>query len=175
MIKEVFIRSYKLYVVRNGPDTLVSLYFFLAPQMDWKAFLRSENEAIAPTRSRSEIDSNRARHWSAHVCSWLCEDSVHLVSFERLKLDYEKTMQEVFRFLGESSTRNLVKPQLPTNRLLHQAQKVLYRLRVVKSVSTAIRPRGGNVGDWRLCFDLEDKKFFQREAVGAIRLLGAQF
>lgn len=160
-VSYIYAHAFKLYVYRNGRDTLVSLYHFLN-KSDFKQFLREQNDHFACTRSFDDsIDANRVTYWSYHVHSWLNEENVCSIRFEDLKDDFSETMGKVIASLGQTPPDRLTKPELPKNRATHYLQLMLFKQGLLNKVkSTSVRPRRGRIGDSSSHFDDEDEKYF---------------
>lgn len=168
LIAEIFEKSYKLCIYREGKEVLLSLYRFLNYKNSFKDFLHSPNEDISPSRLPDWEDENRARFWAYHVASWARESNVKCVAFDELTRNFDHTMETILDFVDEPLPDVLIKPQLPRNKLLHKLSLRLRKLGLVKSVrSTAVKPGGGKPGEAREIFDREDRAFFAREALAA--------
>tara|TARA_B110000495_G_C23040086_1_gene623242 strand:+ start:3310 stop:4095 length:786 start_codon:yes stop_codon:yes gene_type:complete len=145
-IKEIYNSSKKLYIYRDGKDTLVSLYRFLKPSIPFSEFLRQKNDHIVKEiRLEKKFDINRILYWSYHVNQWKLDKSVKNISFSDLNSDFESTLCNVLQFLHCPIIEPLHKPQIPKNKLLHGLRKKLNHYGIGSlPESSSVRPNKGN-------------------------------
>ena len=145
LIKQIFISSKKLYISRDGKDTIVSLYKFLDPTIDFSEFIRSKNDHIVKeVRSENYFDKNRILYWSYHKNQWEKEEDVFQLQFQDLSDQYEKSIQEVLKFLNEPTPKNIIKPQIPKIKIWNRFRKRLSKYGIGKlPESSSVKPDQG--------------------------------
>ena len=154
-IKEIYNSSKKLYIYRDGKDTLVSLYKFLKPSISFSEFLRQKNDHIVKEiRLEKKFDLNRILYWSYHVNQWKLDKSVKNISFSDLNSDFESTLCNVLQFLHCPIIEPLHKPRIPNNKLLHGLRKKINHYGIGSlPESSSVRPNKG--------FEKSGIKYFQ--------------
>ncbi|MEQ9468759.1 MAG: sulfotransferase domain-containing protein [Ekhidna sp.] len=170
LIKELFDKSHKLYVYRDGKDVLTSLYHFVHPQrtVSFSEFLRGPNDHIAKkVREPQSFDANRVKYWSYHVHSWLTQPDAFSISYKDLQQNISKTFGDIFTFMNLPSREVYEKPAFPKLKWLHNIQKKLNNYGLVKlPESSSVRPRKGVEGDHSNYFKSpEDIKFFEENCI----------
>ena len=154
-IKDIYNNSKKIYIKRDGKDTLVSLYKFLKPSIPFSEFLRQKNDHIVnEIRLEKKIDLNRILYWSYHINQWELDKSVKHCSFSDLKSDFELTVRNVLQFLNCPIIEPLHKPRIPKNKLLHGLRKKINHYGIGSlPESSSVRPNKG--------FEKSGVKYFQ--------------
>ncbi|WP_234571541.1 sulfotransferase domain-containing protein [Rhodohalobacter sp. 614A] len=165
LIKDTFQQSKKIYIYRNGKDTLVSLYHFLKPGVDFHNFLETKNDhIIRKIRTEQAYDENRVRYWGYHVEEWKKVEDVCILKFEDLKNNYTEAIKSVCDFINEPPQDPVKKPQIPRFKLLHGIQKKMSNLGITPlPASSSVRPRKGKVGDSDSYFTKELDTYFKKQ------------
>jgi len=149
-IERPFYSSRKVYVVRDGRDVMVSLYYYLQYMgiefNSFSDFLRTNNEFDG-------YHMNRVFYWVLHVNSWLDVADV-IVRYEDLHNDYENTVKSTIDVLGLRVNPKVVPVMLNSVR------------------SSAVFPRQGMVGGWKKLFSSNDLEFFNDTASLVMERLG---
>lgn len=142
LIKEIFSKSKKLYIARNGKDVLISLYKYLKPDCSFSDFIRESNDHIVKElRSAQDIDSNRVAYWSYHINQWPLEDAVMQIQFSDLMHNFKPTMTEILEFLDYPLPQIIEKPVIPRNLVWHGIQKKLNHFGLAAlPESSSVRP-----------------------------------
>ncbi len=145
-IKEIYENSKKIYINRDGKDTLVSLYKFLNPSISFSQFIREKNEHIArEIRSEKYFDSNRVYYWAYHKHRWHLDKTVKQISFSDLSSKFNLTMSNISTFLDSPILSNITKPKIPNNKLWHGIRKKMNHYGFGNlPVSSSVRPNKGN-------------------------------
>ena len=126
LIKEIFIRSKKMYIARDGKDVLMSLYKYLKPVCSFSEFIRESNDhIIKELRSAQEFDSNRVAYWSYHINQWRLEETVKQIHFSDLMNNFKPTMSDILEFFDYPLPKTIERPAIPRNILWHGIQKKL--------------------------------------------------
>ena len=163
-----------IYAHRDGRDTLVSLYHYMASfsadiaQQSFAAFIRHQQSAPdAPALSR-------AAYWQHHVLTWARAKPRALAGFGEMLADFESTLRGVAERVGLELSATVAPVGLDGGPGKGNVVRRLLggQLRMGPRRSTAIRPRGGATGGWRELFDADDVAFFDAEAGEAMRTLG---
>lgn len=162
-LKEIYHKSVKIYIYRDGKDVLTSWYkYFEDKNISFGDFIREKNDYISPLRKLSGIDENRVKYWNYHVESWLEEEGVIAVKYEDLHNDYEKTVSKLLDNLGEKVPKTIKRPGVPKNILLHRIMIRLNKMGLIKKLkSTSVKPGKGSIGRYRNYFTEDDIKFFE--------------
>tara|TARA_Y100001934_G_C12375339_1_gene788862 strand:- start:2326 stop:3111 length:786 start_codon:yes stop_codon:yes gene_type:complete len=144
-IKEIYITAKKIYIKRDGKDTLVSLYKFLNPSISFTKFIREKNDHIVKEiRSEKKIDSNRVQYWSYHINEWESISNVKKVSFANLKSQFEPTVCDIIEFLNDPIPDPILKPKIPKNKLWHGIRKKLNHYGLAPlPINSSVRPNKG--------------------------------
>ena len=144
-IKEIYTTAKKIYIKRDGKDTLVSLYKFINPLISFSQFIREKNDHIVKEiRSEKKIDSNRVQYWSYHVNAWESENEIKKVSFANLKSQFEPTVCDVLDFLNAPISLPILEPKIPRNKLWHGIRKKLNHYGLAPlPVNSSNRPNKG--------------------------------
>jgi len=165
LAQKIFKKSFKLYIHRDGKDTLASLYRLLSPQTDFTGFLLTQNDYIPPVRDPGDADANRVRYWAFHVHSWSKEEAVQKVTFEDMKLAFDPALEKILDFIKEPVPAKCIRPKLPGTPMIHTLKKTMFKYFHSSAVqSTARKPGKGNIGDAKLHFTEDDIRFFERES-----------
>lgn len=163
-----------IYAHRDGRDTLVSLYHYMASFSDdiarqpFAAFIRHQQSAPdAPALSR-------AAYWQHHVLTWVRAKPRALGGFAEMQADFDATLRRVAERLELPLLPTIAPVTLDADDGIGNAVKRVLggRRRTGRRRSTAIRPRGGSTGTWQDMFDAEDVAFFEHEAAEGMRTLG---
>jgi len=150
-----------VYVLRDGRDVMVSLYYYSKKHdpsvrgLTFQEFLQTDN----PYDTNSyEGRMNRVEYWNYHVNSWLDQQHFEamIVSFDQWKTNSENTLSEVAKFSGYSQNSKInvmvrSKPDTIFSKLLRRAGL---------SKSSSVQFRGGRSGDWKEHFDQPSLDYF---------------
>ena len=150
-----------IYVLRDGRDVMVSLYYYAkshdpaVKDLTFQEFLHTEN----PYDTNSyDGPMNRVEYWNFHVNSWLNQQHFEsmIVSFDQWKTDTEAIIKDVAAFTGHAPN-SVIKSmtRVNTGTIL---TKLLRRTGISKN--TAIQFRRGQSGDWKEHFDQQSLDYF---------------
>lgn len=164
LIKEIFVKSKKLYISRDGKEVLISLYKFLSPSCTFSEFIRENNDhVVREVRSNLDFDANRVSYWSYHTSQWQQEQAVKQLSFSELKNDFQAAMREILQFLGYSEPATIIKPAIPDILWWQRIQRKLNHYGLAKlPESSSVRPNKRVAAGANQYFaNAEDEQFFQ--------------
>jgi hypothetical protein len=159
-----------VYVVRDGRDVLVSLYYYMrhySPRVrgqSFAAFLRDRDDFFQGCEGFSGLD--RPSAWALHVTGWLAEPGAVVVRYEDLLAHRERTVRDLALRLGLPVPARVDGIAVPSGLPRRVLRKVALKVRP-RCASTAIAPRLGVVGDASRHFSPEDDAFFRQRA-GAV-------
>jgi hypothetical protein len=159
--QEILPRSKILYIVRDGRDVMVSLYHYVMKNSPpgpkgFVDFLRSLNTFDAVRENETRI-----QFYVSHVRSWLGVTSRLIVKYEDLHSQYDQCLAEIAHYLGMDAKPEIRKVRL---RKYNMIQRGIRRMLPRLFSTTAVLPRRGGVGEWRLAFDDKAKVFFKEQA-----------
>lgn len=165
LIKDIYLNAKKIYIYRDGMDTLVSLYHFFNNSMAFSEFLKTENDHIPKeVRSKNKYDLNRVLYWAYHVEAWKLSKNTFILQFNDLKNNFEDTLRNIMGYLELPSLEKLKKPAIPKRKLLHAIKiKLSFWGLTPLPESSSVRPRKGNVGDSVTYFKSEDEVYFNSQ------------
>ena len=145
-IKEIYENSKKIYISRDGKDTLVSLYKFINPPISFSQFIREKNDHIVrEIRSENYFDSNRVYYWTYHTTRWQLDKTVKQISFSDLSCQFDLTLSNISTFLDSPILSTITKPEIPKNKLWHGIRKKMNHYGFGNlPVSSSVRPNKGN-------------------------------
>lgn len=148
-VNEVLASSKVIYVVRDGRDVMVSLYYYLQhigrDPGTFSEFLKQDNEF--------DVDRiNRIDYWVQHVAGWMDNADV-VIQYEALHSKYEEAVKTMIGVLGFRPKEDIVSISLGDDH------------------SSAVVPRRGTIGDWKNHFSLEDLDYFNEKAGGIMAKL----
>lgn len=154
-LENVLANAKKVYVVRDGRDVMVSLWYYLQT-------IKSEKG-----NSFTDILNKYASVWQVHIDHWLQKD-VYLLKFEDWHNEYEKTLIRLFDFIELPSPQK-IKNMVGTfqadlrydNRLPSILQRILRKTPWKGKRLTTVEPRAGKIGEWENHFSSEDKTIFK--------------
>jgi hypothetical protein len=200
LVQHVLDTSRTVYVYRDGRDAMVSWFRYmleaggglptdLPPRLQacsFSEFLRMPNRYIPVLRSIRNIDLNRATYWSAHVESWLSDNSVIPVSFEDIRGSVSETVSKLASELGmgDKLLPSLELPPLITERGRCFPMRILRRWRRFQAERYHNKrgvecyppipsyARSGKSGGWLDSFSEEDLVFFNKYAGNTLNHLG---
>lgn len=167
LIKEIYQRSEKFYIYRDGKDTLVSLYKFLKPGVDFSTFIRTENDHIVySVRDKQDFDENRVAYWGHHVSSWMGKKDIEIVSYEKLYTDFDGTARQIIKAINLTTSDIVKQPKLPRNKLWHGIRKKLNNLGVTGlPESSSVRPSKGMIRAGENYFtNIDDANYFKKHS-----------
>ena len=164
-----------IYVHRDGRDVMVSLYYYMqsfnevVKGQSFSAFLRGEASLDGVATGLS-----RPAYWGHHAAAWLGQPDLLAVSYRALESDYEATLRQMAAFLKVGLNRSLRAIQLPgTQKKPTYYERIKWKLGIrPKQLSSAVQPRRGKSGDWRVHFNEHDLAFFMSEAGEMMGRLG---
>ena len=164
-----------IYVHRDGRDVMVSLYYYMqsfdetVQGQSFSAFLRSESALDGVATGLS-----RPAYWAHHVEAWLGQPNLLAVSYRALEREYEAALREMAAFLKVKLNRSLRAIQLPgAQGKPTYWERAKWKLGIrPKQLSSAVQPRRGKSGDWRVHFSEDDLAFFMSEAGEMMGQLG---
>jgi hypothetical protein len=173
----LFAGSKKIYVYRNGKDTLVSLYEYMKsfrPEikgMNFSEFIKMRNDYDP------EPDVDRVEFWKYHIQSWMnsnYQDQIFFLKFEDLVNDYKTTMQKISEFIEcpMNTTVKDIRLRNKNNRkwLVRVADKLVNQLKGIQRSSVYLRK--GKVGDSASYFDTDTEQYFNDRAGDMMQKLG---
>jgi hypothetical protein len=173
--RELLAEAPTVYVHRDGRDTLVSLYHYVAsysPQVAEQSFGEFMR---APHTAPDATGLSRAAYWQHHVLAWLDARPTTLVGYAELLADFPTVMAGLGTALGLGLRPDLQPVELepPAGTVSSHARRVRRAISANPGVvSTAIRPRTGGSGGWQAAFEGADLADFDRAASEAMRRLG---
>lgn len=164
-----------VYVHRDGRDVMASLYHYMqsfdeiVKEQSFSAFLRGEAALDGVASGLS-----RPAYWARHIRAWLARPNALAVSYGTLESDYEAALRQMAAFLEVRLNRALRPIQLPAAQSPPTyLERVKWKLGIrPQKLSSAVQPRRGKSGDWRVHFSERDLAFFMSEAGDAMRRLG---
>jgi hypothetical protein len=165
-----------LYVVRDGRDVLVSLYYYMrhysehVREQSFERFLRDRDDFFQACPGFEGLD--RVSAWARHVEGWLAEPRVVVIRYEDLISRREKCLRRALERLELPAPERVEPVPVPAGlprRLLRRLIAPIFPRRV----STAIRPRRGVSGDAAGHFTQRDEMLFRERAGAVLERLGA--
>lgn len=147
----------KIYVIRDGRDVMVSLWHYLS--------------TIDPNEN-STFNEHLLKHlpaWQDHVNYWN-KRRVYSVKFEDWYRDYEKTLSDLLTFIElqtPEKINNMVRvfksdPRY-NDRIPNLVKRLMRKTKWNSKWLTAIEPREGLVGSWKIYFSEENKSVFKNK------------
>lgn len=105
-VKDLLKNAKVIYVLRDGRDVLVSLYFYYKKVSKNKTL--SFSDFIRQKDVKSEV--NGIEYWKMHVDGWLSQKELNIlpVSYEEMHFDYTKTLKKLEEFLEIPFRRNRI-------------------------------------------------------------------
>ncbi len=182
--------SRRLYVHRDGRDTLVSWFHYmrdfggglpadLRPRLahlTFSAFLRQPNRYHIPLRAAGPADANRVRYWADHAGAGATDPAACVTSFETLLSDPAAALDRIESALGWPA-RDPGPVRLPALRRpartrpgrILQALARRHEACCLRRLGFAAPPspawaRAGRRGDWRRHFSEDDLAFYAAQA-----------
>ena len=156
-----------VYLVRDGRDTLVSLYHFKVTRFGLPDSFPDFYSIYAR--------GGYGQRWHENVTGWLeaadrRPGDFLLVRFEKMKKDPVSTLGEVTRFLGVDASEEALRAAVEGASIerLREAERERFPDR--KGDESAFR--GGRLGQWRDLFTPELMERFERQSGAAMRLAG---
>lgn len=164
-----------IYVHRDGRDVMASLYHYMqsfdetVKGQSFSAFLRGEAALDGVASGLS-----RPAYWARHIRAWLARPNALAVSYGTLESDYEAALRRMAAFLDVRLNRALRPIHLPgAQSQPTYLERVKWKLGIrPKKLSSAVQPRRGKSGDWRVHFSERDLDFFMSESGEMMRRLG---
>lgn len=164
-----------IYVHRDGRDVMASLYHYMqsfdetVKGQSFSAFLRGEAALDGVATGLS-----RPAYWARHIQAWLARPNALAVSYGALESDYEAALRQMAAFLEVRLNRALRPIHLPgAQSRPTYLERVKWKLGIrPKKLSSAVQPRHGKSGDWRVHFSERDLAFFMFEAGEMMEQLG---
>lgn len=165
LIKEIFHRSQKIYISRDGKDVLISLYKYLNPSCTFSEFLRQGNDhIIKELRTPQEYDSNRVSYWSHHINQWHQVETIKHISFTALLHNFPTTMADILDFLCCPIPDDLEKPLIPNNLMWHNLLKKLNHFGLAKlPESSSVRPNKKKSPRPKTYFSESDQLYYSEQ------------
>jgi hypothetical protein len=162
-----------IYVVRDGRDVAVSMYWQLkrtiAMKADFSDYLAAYLEGWL----------TGAGPWSQHVTEWLdspayAAGKVLVIRYEDMKVDAASELRRMASFLGVTAADEAIADALEAGSFKSMKEreretKGLAHLETNERISVV---RKGEVGDWRNYFSAEDQATFAATAGAAMARLG---
>ncbi|MEM7102329.1 MAG: sulfotransferase domain-containing protein [Bacteroidota bacterium] len=166
----------KIYVYRDGRDTMVSLFDYLkafhkpSMQLSFKEFLRTNNH-FGPERFGH---MNRVAFWNHHVSSWMNKSgNILFLSFEELVNDYTTALKKMVSFIDLPVNGDIIDVRLkPKNLFRKLLDKVSSLGRKNEIQRTQVLFNKGSIGRYKSYFDEEDLEFFNAHGGELLNRLG---
>lgn len=161
-------RSRIVYVVRDGRDTLVSLYHYTrrfdreVARQSFSEFLRSEDRFFVDCSAMAGLD--RVSAWRRHIEAWLARPGVHVVRYRDLVADPVGALRRLAADLGMPLAEPIATVALPKRDPWSRVVRRVHRLVAPRRASTAISPGPGRLGDGARWFTPEDEAFYVKRA-----------
>lgn len=165
-----------LYVVRDGRDVLVSLYYYMrhyserVREQSFERFLRDRDDFFQTCPGFEGLD--RISAWARHVEGWLAEPRATVIRYEDLISRRETCLRRALERLELPAPERIEPVPVPAGlprRLLRRVIAPIFPRRV----STAILPRRGVIGDAARHFTQRDEALFRDRAGAVLERLGA--
>lgn len=164
-----------VYVVRDGRDVMVSLYYYMqrysgrVRAQRFEQFLRDRDDFFQQSPEFRGLD--RVSAWVRHVEGWLEREDVVVVRYEDLLERLAPTLLRALAELALPAPAQVAAVQVPAGIPARVLRRVLAPL-LPRRVSTAIVPRRGVVGDAARHFSAADEDFFRERADALLGRLG---
>jgi hypothetical protein len=127
--KEFMSKQKIIYIYRNPEDVMKSYYHYvrIAYNVSYDSmgqFLHSKNHFGGELSDLTVMEC-----WSYHVKDWSLNENVFTISFEEIRADYQKSMEQISHFLNIPLKKAHILPpkRLPYNRALRTLVKVISR------------------------------------------------
>jgi hypothetical protein len=180
-LRQLLMQSPKIYVIRNGLDVMVSLYFYMkefdqhVKKLSFSQFLR------APISLEPINNITPPQLWATHIETWLASDILKqntlILKYEQWILNYDQTLKTIAQFLNLPLSHNKIIDVRISNKAnnklafyMGELKKKLKRLSGKKI--TAVLPRKGTINDYKNHFSLQDLIYFNKIAGKTIKKLG---
>lgn len=172
-LNNLFQQSNIIYVVRNGLDVMVSLYYYMrvydaaVKKMDFTEFLKSGNN-FDPIQNMS-----RTAFWAYHHQQWsnsAYSKSTINISFEDWLKDYKGTIQKINKAFSLKNNKHIV------NVLVSDQQGIIERIRKffgkpdVKRTSISFRK--GTTGESKSYIGAAEIEAIDKGAIALMQKLG---
>ena len=160
-----------IYIVRDPRDVAVSLFFYKyynSPiDQDRPGEILSRKPQIIGKYLWKKTVLQVAKEWPLHALSWRSFEGTHLVKYESLRKNPERTLKEIASFLEEKIGHKLIK-----NAIEQFSFKRLSGGRKSGEEHATGFFRKGIVGDHKNYFDRIDKFIFHLHAKQEMQELG---
>lgn len=170
-VKSTLEKSRIIYILRDGRDVLISLYYYLKPyrediQGPFSNFLISMNDF-----DWAFANLNRIEYWKIHTEGWKKVNNILIVTYEEIIENLSDVLYRISHFLGLNLNPRVTSIPLKKS-LIWRALKKAYP-QLVRS--STINPRKGKVGDWKNHFSEKDLELYERIINSEIKIIKGGF
>jgi len=157
-VKSILEKSKIIYVLRDGRDVLVSLYYYLNT---YRKDIQGEFSNFLITLNDFDWifgNLNRIEYWKLHIEGWKNVNNILVVTYEEIAENSLNVLFRISNFLGINLKTDI--KNIPLKKSFYW--RILKKLFSQLVNSSSINPRKGQVGDWKNHFSEKDLELYER-------------